>query len=215
VLNIGLLAAGAAVVISLGWTAAAYAVARGDLLDAQARGSATVEALAQVGIATQEAHADESLTLIDNAGDNGGTELYESDYRTKKTALGPGPGTLLTAALTAAHGTPAAPAVAATVRDAGSWFAAHSAVRSLDDNAKHGTAVDSVLGTASGTTGAAYDRLLAAIATATSQDQTVFDSTAGSASGAYTGLEPGLIVASLIMAAGCAWGISRRLAEYR
>jgi len=218
VLNLGLLAAGAAVVVSLGWMAAAYAVARGDLLDAQARGSATVEALAQVGIAVQEAHADESLTLIDNAGDKVkrvGDETYQADYTKKKSALGPGPGTLLTDAETAARGTPAASAVAATVRDAGSWFAAHAAVRVLDDNDKHGTAVNSVLSAAPGTAGAAFARLSADIAAATKLDQAVFDSTARSASGAYTGMEYGLSAGALIMAVGCAWGISRRLGEYR
>ena len=58
-----------------------------------------------MGIAAQEAHADESLTLIDNTGDDG----YQADYLTQEQVLGPGPGTLLTAASTAATGTPAAP----------------------------------------------------------------------------------------------------------
>ena len=211
VLNIGLLAAGAAVVVSLGWLGAAYAGARGDILDAQARGSATVEALAQVGIAAQEAHADESLTLIDNTGDDG----YQGDYQTKMGALGPGTGTLLTTAVTAARGTPAAPAVAAAVRDAQAWYAAHSRVRYLDNHVSHSKAVDSVLGSTSGTAGAAFAQLSSDIAVASERDQAVFDSTARSAAGAYTGLEAGLLVAALIMAAGCAWGISRRLAEYR
>ncbi|TVZ03228.1 hypothetical protein EAS64_22610 [Trebonia kvetii] len=218
VFNVGLLAAGAAVVVSLGWLGAAYAVARGDLLDAQARGSATVEALAQVGIAAQEAHADESLTLIDNAGDKVvrvGDETYQADYTKKQDALGPGPGTLLTAAVTAARGTPAAPAVAATVRDAGSWFAAHHIVRTLDDNDMHGASVDSVLSTAPGTAGAAFVRLSSDISAASKLDQAVFDSTARSASGTYAGLAYGLAAGALIMAAGCAWGVSRRLAEYR
>jgi hypothetical protein len=218
VLNIGLLAAVAVVVVLLGWLGAGYAVARGDLLDAQARGSATVEALAQVGIAVQEAHADESLTLIGNAGDTivrPGDEAYETDYRLKKTALGPGPGTLLTAAEKAAVGSPAAQTVAATVRDAGSWFTAHATVRTQDDNFEHGVAVSSVLSTAPGTAGAAFVRLSADIAAASKLDQAVFDSTARSASGAYAGLEYGLAAGALIMAAGCAWGIGRRLAEYR
>jgi hypothetical protein len=33
--------------------------------------------------------------------------------------------------------------------------------------------------------------------------------------GAFSGLEAVVIVASLLMAAGCAWGLTRRLAEYR
>jgi hypothetical protein len=211
VLNVGLIAAGVATVVSLAWLATAYIGARSDLLHAQARGSATVEAIAQVGIAAQEAHADESLTLIDNTGD----DSYQADYLKQEHALGPGPGTLLTSASTAAQGTPAAPAVAAAVSDARAWFAAHAQVRTLDDNRNHPRAVASVLGANPGDAGASFTRLSNDLTSAVTSDQAVFDSTARSASGAYAGLEPGIIVAALLMAAACAWGLSRRLAEYR
>jgi hypothetical protein len=211
VLNVGLVAAGVLVVISLAWLAAAYAGARSDLLDAQARGSATVEAIARVGIAVQEAHGDESLTLIDNTGD----DAYQADYRNQERALGPGTGTLLTAASAAAQGTPAAPAVAAAVSDARAWFAAHARVRSLDDDGNHAKAVGSVLGTGQGDAGASFARLSGDLTSAIMSDQAVFDSTARSATTAYTALEPGVIVVALLMAAASAWGLSRRLAEYR
>jgi hypothetical protein len=211
VLNVGLLAAGLALVVSLAWLAAAYLGARSDLLHAQARGSATVEAVAQVGIVAQEAHADESLTLIDNTGD----DSYQTDYLKQQHALGPGPGTLLTAASTAVQGSPAAPAVAAAISDAQAWFAAHAKVRSLDDNGQHQTAVISALGTAPGDAGASFTRLSNDLASAITSDQTVFDSTARSATSTYAGIEAGVIAASLLMAAACAWGLSRRLAEYR
>jgi hypothetical protein len=211
VLNVGLVAAGALVVISLAWLAAAYLGARGDLLDAQARGSATVEAAAQVGIVAQEAHADESLTLIDNTGD----DSYQTDYTRQEGALGPGPGTLLAAASTAASGTPAAPAVTAAVSDAQAWFAAHQKVRALDGNGNHLKAVMSVLGTRPGDSGASFSRLSADLDSAMASDQAVFDSTARSAASAYTGLAAVVIAAALLMAAACAWGLSRRLAEYR
>jgi hypothetical protein len=211
VLNVGLLAAGAAVVISLAWLGVAYASARGDLLDAQARGSATVQAVAQVGIAAQEAHADEGITLIDNMGD----DSYQDDFTAKVKALGPGPGTLLAAAQTAARGTPAAPAVAAAVSDSGTWFTAHARVRSLDNSGNHAKAVTAALGQEAGSDGASFTRLSRDLSAATADDQAVFDSTARSASGAYSGLEAGLIVAALLMAVACAWGLGRRLAEYR
>jgi hypothetical protein len=211
VLNAGLVAAGVAVVVSLAWLATSYLGARSDLLHAQAGGSATVEAVAQVGIAAQEAHADESLTLIDNTGD----DAYQADYLKQSRALGPGPGTLLTAASTAAHGTPAAAAVAAAVSDARAWFAAHARVRGLDDSGNHPKAVVSVLGTGPGDAGASFTRLSGDLTSAVTSDQAVFDSTARSASSAYTALEQGVIVAALLMAAACAWGLSRRLAEYR
>jgi hypothetical protein len=211
VLNAGLVAAGVLLVVSVAWLAAAYLGARGDLIDARARGSATVEAAAQVGIAAQEAHADESLTLIDNTGDDG----YQADYLTQEKALGPGPGTLLSAASTAAKGTPAGPAVQAAVTDAKAWFAAHAKLRSDDDNGKHPAAVSSALGGQPGDAGAAFTRLSSDLSAAINSDQAVFDSTARSASGAYTGLEAVTVAAALLMAAACAWGLSRRLAEYR
>jgi hypothetical protein len=211
VLNTGLLAAGLVAVVSVAWLGVAYAGARGDLLDAQARGSATVEAVARVGIAAQEAHADESLTLINNMG----SDSYQDDFNAQQDALGPGPGTLLAAAQSAARGTPAAPDVAAAVSDARAWFAAHAKVRNLDDNGSHAAAVASVLGTSSGDAGASFARLTGDLSAAVSSDQAVFDATARSASGAYTGLLPGLIAAALLMAAACVWGLSRRLAEYR
>jgi hypothetical protein len=210
VFNLGLLAAGVIVLLSVGWLSLAFAGARGDLLDAQARGLATVQAVAQVSIAVQEAHADESLTLIDNSGD----DTYQSDYLRTQQALGPAPGKLLSVAAAAARGTPAAPAVTAAVSDAQGWFRAHSGVRSLDDNNKHTAAVASVLGTAPGDAGGFFTRLTGDLTTAINTDQAVFNSTANSAAGAYAGLAPGLAAAALIMAAACAWGLGRRVAEY-
>jgi hypothetical protein len=210
VFNMGLLTAGVVVVLATGWVVFAFAGARSDLLDAQARGLATVQAVAAVDIAAQEAHADEGLTLIDNSGD----DTYQKDYLAKQSDLGPGNGKLLSIALTAAQGTPAAPAVTAAVSDARAWFAGHAQVRILDDNDKHPAAVASVLGTAPGDAGQAFTHLSADLTTAINSDQAVFNATAHSAVGAYTGLAPGLAVAALIMAAACAWGLGRRLAEY-
>jgi len=216
VFNMGLLAAGAVVVLSAGWLVLAFAGARSDLLNAQARGLATVQAVAAVDIAVQEAHADEGLTLIDNSGDVLPDDIYQPDYLAKEQALGPGlgPGTLLGAAAAAARGTPAEPAVISAVSDARRWFALHAEVRILDDNDKHTAAVASVLGTAPGGAGQAFTQLSGDLTTAINEDQAVFNATAHSAAGAYTGLAPGLAVAALLMAAACAWGLGRRLAEY-
>jgi len=211
VFNVGLIGAGVAVIVSLAWLGGAYLSARGDLQGARARGSATVEAAAQVGIAAQEAHTDESLTLIDNTG----LDQYQQDYVTEQHLLGPGTGTLLTAALAAAKGSPAASAVTAAATDARAWYTAHAQVRTLDDGGNHAGAVASVLGTRPGDAGAAFTRLSQDLAQAIAADQAVFDSAAPSASSAYTAVEPGVIVLALIMAGACAWGLTRRIAEYR
>jgi len=211
VFNYGLLAARAAVAVSLLWLAAAYTVGRGDLLTAQARGSAPVEALAQADIAALQAHAYESLTLVDNGGD----DAYQQDYLRQQRALGPGPGTLLTAAQTAAAGSEASGPAAAAIRHARAWYAAHASVRALDDSGSHPAAVRSVLGSGPGDAGTQFGALSTDLAAGIAADQATFDSSARAGQGAFTGLEPGVIAAALVMAIGCAWGLNRRLAEYR
>jgi hypothetical protein len=211
VLNAGLLLAGAAAVISLAWLAVAYAGARSDLLNAQARGSAPVEALARADIAALQAHADESITLIDNGGD----DTYQTAYLHQQRALGPGPGTLLTLAETAATGSQASGGATAAVRDAQSWYAAHAKLRTLDDNANHAAAVQSALGSGPNDAGTAFTKLSADFATGITAGQATFAASASAGADAFTGLEPVVIAAALVMAVGCAWGLSRRLAEYR
>lgn len=211
VLNHGLLLAGAAGIISLLWLAAAYGVGRGDLLTAQARGSAPVEALARAETAALQAHAYESLTLIDNSGD----DSYQQDYLHQQQALGPGPGTLLTVAQTAAAGSEASASVTAAAGHAQAWYRAHAAVRALDDSGKHAAAVNSVLGSGPGDAGGQFGLLSADLAAGMAADQAAFDSSARAGRDAYTALEPGVIAAALVMMIGCAWGLNRRLAEYR
>jgi hypothetical protein len=212
VFNSGLLIAAAAAVISLAWLAVAYAGARGDLLTAQSRGSAPVQALARADIAALQAHADESITLIDNGGDNG---AYQALYVQQQRALGPGTGTLLTLAQTAATGSQASDGARAAVADAQSWYAAHAKLRQLDDNADHADAVQSALGSGTGDAGTAFATLSKDFATGIAAGQATFASKASAGADAFTGLAAGVIAAALIMAVSCAWGLSRRLAEYR
>ena len=211
VLNYGLLVAGAAAVVSLAWLGGAYAVGRSDLLNAQTRGSAPVEALAQADIAALQAHSYESLTLIDNTGD----DSYQQAYLRQQAALGPGPGTLLTAAQTAAAGSEASGQATAAVRYAQAWYQAHASVRALDDSGNHAAAVRSVLGSGPGDAGTQFRLLSTDLAAGIAADQATFDSSARAGDDASTGLEPGVIALTLVMVAGCAWGLNRRLAEYR
>jgi hypothetical protein len=196
VFNYGLLVASVAGVVSLAWLATAFFVGRGDLLNAQQRGSAPAEAFARAEVAALQAHADESLTLIDNTGD----DSYQKDYLAQQKLLGPGPGTLLAAL----------PAQAAT--DAQAWYRAHAALRAQDDAGNHAAAVGSAL---SGDAAASFAALSATLSHGIDASQAVFASSARSGRDDFTGLTEGMIVASLVMAVGCAWGLSRRLAEYR
>ena len=211
VFNSGLVLASVAAVVSLLWLVVALTVARADLLQARDHGSAPVAALAQADIAALQARADESLTLIDAGGD----DSFQADFLTVQRRLGPGPGTLLTAAVTAARGSPGAGAAASAATVATAWYAAHRTVRSLDNNGKHVQAVQLVTTSGAGHSGTLFGHLDGSLTAAIAADQAVFQANAVAGRGAFTGLEVGVIVLALVMAAGCARGLSRRLAEYR
>src|SRR5581483_10490757 len=68
-----------------------YVLGRGDMLHAQQQGSVPAQAFARAEVAVLQAHADESLTLIDNSGDDD----YQKDFVAEEKLLGPGQGTLL------------------------------------------------------------------------------------------------------------------------
>jgi hypothetical protein len=102
--------------------------------------------------------------------------------------------------------------VSATEADAQAWYRAHAALRALDDSGNHPAAVQSAL---TGDAAAKFALLSMDLSNGINADQAVFASSAHSGRDAFTGLAIGMIVASLAMAAGCAWGLSRRLAEYR
>ena len=205
VVNYGLLLATLVGLVSLVWLAAAFVIGRGDLLHAQQQGSAPVQAFARAEVAALQAHADESLTLIDNSGD----DSYQADYLTQQKRLGPGPGTLLAAVQdAAANGGPGREVGA----EAQAWYRAHAALRAQDDAGNHGAAVTSAQ---SGAAATSFARLSTTLSEGIDTHQAVFAASARSGRDAFTGLAVGMIVASLVMVAGCAWGLSRRLAEYR
>jgi hypothetical protein len=198
VINYGLVVAGLAALISLVWLAGAFAVGRADLLHAQQQGSAPAQAFARADVAALQAHADESLTLIDNSGD----DAYQQDFVAQQKHLG----TLLAAAAaSAATGASAA-------ADAQAWYRAHTALRALDDGGNHAKAV---LSAQTGDAATSFARLSVTLSDGIDAHQAVFASSARGGRDAFTGLAVGMIVASLVMVAGCAWGLSRRLAEYR
>jgi hypothetical protein len=66
-----------------------------------------------------------------------------------------------------------------------------------------------------GSSQAAFEKLETDLRNGIAADQVVFKSSAASGSSAFDGLELAVIIAALAMAAGSAWGVSRRLAEYR
>jgi hypothetical protein len=210
-LNHGLVLASAAGVISLAWLLIGLGVARAGLLDARDHGSAPVQALAQADIAALRAHADESLTLINRSGD----DESQADFVKVSGQLGPGPGTLLTEAASAARGSAGARPAARAAAAAPAWYATHKRVRSLDDGGNYTQAVQLAIGAAPSSSGSMFAKVEAGLTAAIGADRIAFGSAARGGQDAMTGMEAGMIVLSLVMAVGCAWGLSRRLAEYR
>lgn len=62
---------------------------------------------------------------------------------------------------------------------------------------------------------AQFNKLQTDLHRAIAADQATFRSSATAGSDAFGGLEFGVILAALLMMGGSAWGLSRRLAEYR
>jgi hypothetical protein len=211
IVNYGLLGASLLLAVGTIWLAAAFLVARSDLQRSVAHGSAPTETLAQAGIAVQQARGDEILNLISRSGD----ASFVQNFQAVRRELGPGPGTLLGTAAAASQGGPGAGPAAAAVHDAGPWYAANEQVYRLDVAASYAAETRLVIGTGPGSSAAGFERLERDLSRAMAADQVTFRSAATAGAGAFGGLEAGIIVVSLLMAAGCAWGISRRLAEYR
>ena len=197
VVNYGLLLAGLAGLVSLVWLAGAFVAGRGDLLHAQQQGSGPAQAFARAEVAALQAHADESLTLIDNTGDDD----YQKDYVKLQKLLGPGPGTLL-----------AATGSSQAASQAQAWYRAHQALRAQDDAGNHPGAVAAAQ---TGDAARSFARLSTTLSEGKETHQAVFAASARNGRDAFTGLAVGMIVASLVMVTGCIWGLNRRLAEYR
>jgi hypothetical protein len=171
-----------------------------------------VQALAKADIAALRAHADESLTLINRSGD----DANQADFLRVQRQLGPGPGTLLTEAAAAAQDSAGARAATAAAAAAPAWYATHQRVRALDDGGNYNGAVRLAIGPwPGGSSGTMFQRVQTQLTSAIGADQAAFASAASRGQDALTGLEAGMIVAALLMAAGCAWGLLSRLAEYR
>lgn len=194
--NPGVLIAIVACIVSLAWLVSAYASGSNDLVNAQADGSQLAQKFARADVAALRAHADESLTLIDNTGD----DAYQQDFQTQTRQL--------IMSLSQVHG----PQSDIASGDAMTWFRAHQALRGQDNGGNHAAAVASAR---TGPAATAFAKLSADLQDGIDAGQAVFDTNARSGRDAFTGLTVGMIVASLVMVAGCVIGLNRRLAEYR
>jgi len=210
VFNLGMLAATVALVVSAVWLIGSFAVARTDLQRAVGHGSVPAEALAKAAIDTQRARGYQVLNLISRSGD----ATFVQDFQVVRTSLGPGPGTLLGTAASSSSGAGAHWAAVAE-RDLRSWYTVIGQAYALDSKAQYTAETALVTGPGADASTAGFARVEADLAKAINADDAVFRSGATAGRNAFTGLDVVIVIAAALMAGGCAWGLSRRLAEYR
>ncbi|HEY1819711.1 MAG TPA: hypothetical protein VGG83_07265 [Trebonia sp.] len=208
VLSPGLVLASLLLAVSVIWLVAAFFTARSDLERGISQGDVGAYDLAFASIGVQQIRGDAVLNLISR--DDGLSFQDNFEATSKKT--GPGPGSWLTEAAAAQPAVgPGASLVATAERDATAWYAVNSEGYRLDTADNFPAERTLVTGTAA----AGYTALASDLTKGIQADQDVFDSAASSGASTLDPLEGVVIAASLLMAAGCAWAVSRRLAEYR
>jgi hypothetical protein len=208
--SVGLLAGGVALVAALVWWLTATTVANGRLDEAQRHGDAAT-ALDDARTAVLQTRSSESLTLVARSAGFASDDDFTSGIA---RVVGPdGTSGLLARADGGAPGsTDRVTAIAVAVGD---WQAAHRRVRELDDGGRYHDAVTSVVSTTPGGSGAAFERLDAALADAIDAERAAFAAATASADRALTGLTVGPAVLALLAAAAVAAGLGRRIGEYR
>lgn len=205
-INQGLFIATLAGIAALVWLAVAMLVGRGDLLQATEHGSKPAETLAQADIGALQARGDEALNLISRTGDSD----FQADIHAVQAGLGP------QFSSAAAQSTPAgASLINEASHAANSWFAVNQQLHTLDLAFSYSAETSLAIGTGPGSAATSFNTLHTDLNKAITENQSVFTSNATSGQDAFNGLEVGIIVLAVIMALSCAWGLSRRLAEYR
>lgn len=208
----GLVLTSLLLVISALWLAGGFLTARSDLDDGIGNGSAPAQNLALASIGVQRIRGDAVLDVISRSG----STSFKDDFLATSENVGPGDGSLLGAAAAAQQSGGRGSALVATAeRDAAAWYAANKQVYQLGAEADYAGERNLVVGAAAGSTAASYTALENDLTAAIAADQAVFDSAASSGAGTLAPLAGVIIAASVLMAIGCAWAVSRRLAEYR
>ena len=211
-INPGLLLATSVLAISTIWMVVGFVSARSNFGVGLGHGSTPAESLAQASIAAQAGRRFEVLNLISRSG----ASSFQVDITDAQKRIGPGSGSLLGAAAAASPTGDGADAAAAAARDARSWESESVKVFALNPaTATYADETGLVIGTGSSSSQAAFEKLETDLRNGIAADQVVFRAHAASGSTAFDGLEIAVIIAMIAMIGGSAWGVSRRLAEYR
>jgi hypothetical protein len=206
--NVGLVVAGAALLISGVWLANAFAVAFSDLSTAISQGAVPAEAAAQASIDIEAIRGDSILNLIARSG----TPSLSQDSAAQQASV--------TALMSAAswQSSPASRAGRAGKKARAaedSWYLSNGQAFQYGVELNYAAEQRLVLDTGPGGLASGYSNLLEELVTIRETAQNTFQASADAGAGAFAGLQVAVIVAALVMAAASAWGLSQRLREYR
>ncbi|MER5971395.1 hypothetical protein ABT112_16930 [Streptomyces sp. NPDC002055] len=218
----GLLAATGATAVALLWLGAGHALAAAGLHESRDSGARSLQVLNEARTGSLQARGDESLTLVARGAvlTPDGRDFYETGYGTRMAELagrGTGAarrGSLLDRAQRLADDAEGRDPVRKAVAEVRVWQRRHAEARRTDEGGAYEDAVQRVIGDGD-TTGASFDRVDAALASAVAHEQREFRRAADSGRGAFTGLPAGAAVLALLGGAAALLGIGRRLSEYR
>ena len=215
VVNIGLVAASAGVVLALGWLITAQSLAASALSASNSRGSAPLQVLNEAQIEALQCRGAENLNLVAR----GSTTDYSTAWEKDSNELAGGKGYLVTArSMTTADAT-AQRAVRAAQADFTLWDQRHDAASDANNGGDYATALADTIGTPGGsstqTTNAAFMQLDNSLNSAIAHERDNFNQLASQGRSDTTGLAAGALALSVLAALAALWGINRRAAEYR
>jgi hypothetical protein len=211
-LNIGLLVASIAMVLTLLWSAVGLILTGIHVSDARSAGSDLVAQLSQARTDALQARTDEILNLIARGGEN-----YDPQFQSLTGQLGgkDGTGGLLGATKAASDDPTISAEIDKAISAAKNWFTLHNGVVAANASGDYTKAVSETLSTTAQGEASAIANLDSALDKAITQGRTVFANETNSASAALFGWPIGVLVLAVIAAAGSAIGIWQRLREYR
>jgi hypothetical protein len=209
-LNVGLLVATGAAVVSLAWVLIATFGVLANVNASQENGSAQTDVLAQARIAALAARGGETLTLVARGNGDEFEEHYSAVLRDLTGERG-----LLGTAQALATDDAVRDRVSAAIAAQDAWHEVHKTIRAADTDGDYTTAVELAIGSADDGAAAHFDAVDDSLREAIAATTATFEDEVSQASNALTGTVIGVIVLALVAAAGAATGIWQRLKEYR
>jgi hypothetical protein len=211
-INVGLLAATAAIVVGLVWTTVALLIESSGVADGQRNGSDQVEVLVNARIVTLKLRANETLTLVAR----GDGPEYEEAFRSLSPQVsGDTDDNFLVRAKNLASSQQVADEVQAAIDNTNTYLQTHQRIRELDDGGQWEEAVALAVGAEPNSSTATFASLDENLLSALNSGRQEFLDQTLTARQAMTALVPGVVVLALVAAAGIAMGITQRLREYR